>query len=381
MTAKHLHTQAMQTTRNAEIDFLRAYAVLLVVGRHFAALAYDHIIGKPPEFQNIVNLAAGVDIFFVISGYVISGAFDRLRGQGLAGASLYFTFLARRLVRLWPASTFWLLYCLLASVIFMGTGLWPSPIESARAMLAGIAYIYNFEQIGNWTVTGYFWSLSVEWQFYLIFPFLAMKLERETRIWFLCLAIAACMLWRPGGTDWWMFRFDGLLFGMLVYETRSNHHAATGVRVLRDFLSGRRLIAACLTVVLLMEAVYVGKYIQVQSVATTFTCVFAFALVYIAARGEGITVALLGGPITRWVGLRSYSMYLSHIPIALTVLGIFRWQQYQLNVNSFILFSLIGTIIASEISYRLLEIAPQKKASKALRGKIDLANPSRSAGP
>ncbi len=165
MTATAVHTEARRPQAagfRPDIEGLRAVAVLLVV------LAHAGVPGLTGGF-------VGVDVFFVISGFLITGLLLReLKSTGRVSIARFY---ARRAARLLPAST----VVLIATVI--GSWLWLSPIrvrEFALDALASAFYVSNV----RFAVTGtdylnndatpspfqHFWSLAVEEQFYLVWP-------------------------------------------------------------------------------------------------------------------------------------------------------------------------------------------------------------------
>ena len=149
-----------QSEYRRDIDGLRAIAVLLVVGFH----AF-------PEWLH--GGFIGVDVFFVISGYLITGIILRSLKDGTFSLQ---NFYARRVRRIFPA----LLTVLVACFVFGWYWLLPSELrELAIHMLAGAGFVSNFVL---WGESGYFdkaaelkpllhlWSLGIEEQFYILWP-------------------------------------------------------------------------------------------------------------------------------------------------------------------------------------------------------------------
>ena len=164
------------------LDGIRGCAILLVMATHLAG-------GVVPanRFDAIVLGALrggwiGVDLFFVLSGFLITGIL--LDSQG--GPRYYVAFFARRALRILPL--YWLFLAILAcNAWFVG-----GPREWAALMLSmpwHLAYLTNvLVAIGGWGAaafqTGHLWSLAVEEQFYLTWPFLVSGIAaRRLRGW------------------------------------------------------------------------------------------------------------------------------------------------------------------------------------------------------
>ena len=147
-----------------DIDGLRAIAVLLVLIHH----AFPKVL--PGGF-------IGVDLFFVISGYLISTIIFQNVEQGTFSFS---DFYARRIKRIFPALTL----VLIASLVYGWFQLMPSDYKQlGKHTLAGAAFVSNF---AFWNESGYFdsgsklkpllhlWSLGIEEQYYIFWPLIAL---------------------------------------------------------------------------------------------------------------------------------------------------------------------------------------------------------------
>ena len=154
------------TELRPEIQALRAVAVLLVVVYHFFPSAL------PGGF-------IGVDVFFVISGFLITA--HLLREIDRSGRISLGAFWARRARRILPAALFTLLCCALATIAFVPETYWQQFLLEIRDSslyvqnwhLAASAVDYLAAQ-NNPSVVQHFWSLSAEEQFYLVWPVLIM---------------------------------------------------------------------------------------------------------------------------------------------------------------------------------------------------------------
>jgi peptidoglycan/LPS O-acetylase OafA/YrhL len=153
------------TRLRPEIQLLRALAVLAVVGNHLAP-------------RQITGGYLGVDVFFVISGYLISA--HLLRELDRTGRVRLGAFWARRARRLLPASLLVLLVSAAGTVLFVPSTQWDGVM---RQITASALYVQNwalaadtqdyFASSNSPSPVTHYWSLSLEEQFYLVWPLLA----------------------------------------------------------------------------------------------------------------------------------------------------------------------------------------------------------------
>ena len=187
--------------RNRGLDGLRGVAVLLVVGSHLSA-------GRLPY-----GGMAGVTLFFVLSGYLITGLL--LRETEVSGTVDIRAFYARRALRLLPALV----------VVLAATPLVLLVLDDRRvglhllgASMASLFYVADVVRASgdHMVVLGHTWSLAVEEQFYLLWPFLLGALSRATRasrvaLFRITLGLAlATVVWRLTASQ--LFGFDRVYF-------------------------------------------------------------------------------------------------------------------------------------------------------------------------
>jgi peptidoglycan/LPS O-acetylase OafA/YrhL len=143
----------------ATLDGLRAIAVSLVLLLHFGYLNGGWV---------------GVQLFFVLSGFLITGVLIADREAPL-GAYLR-RFYWRRTLRIFP------LYYGYLAVLFLCYAVWGRPAELPDDAVPLLTYTYNFTRASDWQPSPFFthfWSLAVEEQFYLVWPFLVHALKRR----------------------------------------------------------------------------------------------------------------------------------------------------------------------------------------------------------
>lgn len=153
-------------------DGLRAFSIILVVLTHLGMLAH---LPDTPFFQHrvqaIISGGTGVNIFFTLSGFLITRLL--LREQARKGGIHLRSFYARRFLRLTPPFTLFILI-LLVGIAF---GLYSvKPV----GLIVSFLYLYNY--IPQFLLSGWLshtWSLAVEEQFYLVWPFLIILLPRR----------------------------------------------------------------------------------------------------------------------------------------------------------------------------------------------------------
>ena len=162
----HALSSALSSSRIPGLDFLRMVAVLLVLADHSGAVLLGTSLGA--------NGALGVELFFVLSGFLITWM---LTGEYTRAGQINFkAFYQRRIVRLMPV-----FYAYVAVCILM---LWvrerPIPWD---AVIAGMTYVLNYLQAFTGAPTHFLshcWSLAVEEQFYFIWPLVLVWLLRRS---------------------------------------------------------------------------------------------------------------------------------------------------------------------------------------------------------
>jgi peptidoglycan/LPS O-acetylase OafA/YrhL len=291
-----------------DIDGFRAVAVSAVVLFHLA-------------LPGVGGGFIGVDVFFVISGYLITLI---IRKQVADGSFSFSSFYIRRIRRLLPALLFTVAISFVCGFLLLS----PAALAAfSRSALYAVVSISNF---GFWLDTGYFdsekitkpllhtWSLGVEEQFYLVWPFLAVLLfkVRSERVQilacslFVAVGFAVCVYatWSAPSAAFFLSPFRAWQFGaggLLAIVTQLPNYSQLSRRWGNHFsLVGLGILAASFV------SVSDDGYPGYQSLAPTLGTVFL-----LSGAGSAISMALLGNQVASWLGRISYSIYLVHWPV------------------------------------------------------------------
>src|SRR5215212_8611090 len=349
------------------LDGLRAIAVLAVIAYHLDP-------GRAP------GGLLGVGVFFTLSGYLIT---DLLLGQREAVGRIQLgDFWLRRARRLLPA-----LFLMLAVVVAWVTLLDRSQLPSLRGdVLAAAAYVSNwwnivrdasyFARFGPPPPLDHLWSLAVEEQFYLIWPWLLLlglrfvperyKLAGLTLAGAALSAIAMALIYQPGvdptrvyeGTD---TRAFGLLVGAalaMVRPSRRLRGTAFRRHPLRrwQLVDGAELVDGAGVAGLVVIALLIWRTDQYSAflyrggivLLSVATVLVVAALAHPASR----LGPALGCKPLRWLGVRSYGIYLWHFPII--VLATPTAQRSVVNLPLDVL-QVGATIAVAALSWRFVE--------------------------
>jgi peptidoglycan/LPS O-acetylase OafA/YrhL len=311
--ALHKPTQIKSKYR-PEIDGLRAFAVVAVIINHF-------------NKELLPSGYLGVDIFFVVSGFVITSSLAGRPSKNLG--DFLVGFYTRRIKRLVPALV---LFVLITSILICLFN--PTPGDSLRtgiASLFGLSNLYLLRQSTDYfaastelNVFTHTWSLGVEEQFYFLFPFL---------VWFTGFGRLAAkgsknLFWVMGGLS-----VTSLI--AFVYSYKTNQPAAYFLIPTRLwemgagcllFLSMKHFNSFFRTLEKIPPLIVTGAIVAVLfalqfAVQATFTIVILTVVLITCLRTGTSAYKLFTHPRVVYIGLISYSLYLWHWG----VLSLSRW--------------------------------------------------------
>jgi peptidoglycan/LPS O-acetylase OafA/YrhL len=335
-------------TYRADIDGLRAFAVAVVLIYH----AFPNLM--PAGF-------VGVDIFFVISGYLITGnLLDSLH----SGSFSFVDFYARRIRRIFPA----LILVLFATFIFGWVVLFDDEFKQlGKHILRASLFISNFIL---WHESGYFdalaetkpllhlWSLSIEEQFYLIWPLLILLIwqVKARRGWLVGLLAVLSFVWNIYQSqhdpvhDFYspLTRFWELLVGALManycrcacFIHNSTSHLYNSTSDMRGLVGGGFLL---LSIFMLSNSGFPGYWALLP--------VLGAALIISAGSHSLVNRAILSNPALVALGVISYPLYLWHWPI----LSFARIVEGSAPSVKWRCFAIVASILLAWLTYSLFE--------------------------
>lgn len=301
-----------------DIEVLRGVSIILVLIAHLQFVLpltnawYTYVQG--------LSFGIGVDLFFIISGFVISRSLARELVHNDSSAAMLRGFWIRRIFRLWPAALVTILATLIAVSLLGDTesfkpygplgNYWMSAAGAAANFMNVVGYM-TISSGGHGNMLFHFWSLSLEEQFYLAFP-IAMVLLANNRNLLMFAALVVCALSMTNRESFfeffWWFRIDGLFWGVLIHciasEERIKVRASQAVTKLGNVGS------------LLILGLAVALMIGLPSSPLGFTGKLASGAVLVAVAALDTDRFQQWGALSRavhYLGGRSYTIYLWHI--------------------------------------------------------------------
>lgn len=318
-TEPHGGTAPTGTAHIPALDGLRGCAILAVLLLHFtSALAAP--AGAPARLAKQAFSAGwvGVDLFFVLSGFLITGILADARET----PHRFRTFYVRRALRILPLYYGFVLLLFIVPPLVEAPAYTTAPADQLPYWL----YLQNFWPLDNRALdlSAHLWSLAIEEQFYLIWPLVVFTLSRRTAL----RVCAACVVGALAYRVAWVFTVDDLRAVYFLTPGRVDGLALGGAIALTARRDGgparlRRMAPAVLAasaVVLAGAALHPsgfdpGGAYMVSVGYTALAFFFGAVLVLALDGGPALLPRLLSAGPLRFFGRYSYGLYVLHVPL------------------------------------------------------------------
>jgi peptidoglycan/LPS O-acetylase OafA/YrhL len=296
-----------------QLDSVRGIAISLVLIGHFGTtLAGNFGFLFLMRFLNTFG-QIGVRLFFVLSGFLITGIL--LRSRELPKRQAFKLFYTRRFIRIFP------IYYLLLAILLM-TNLDGFRADAWWHVLYGTNFLVAHLGWEHGQATSHFWSLAVEEQFYLIWPLLVLFLSLRKLKWVIVATVFGSVGFRILGTyyfRWGHTASQVLLPGCLDSLGLGALLAFNDERTFKHLRYLAYVFAPLLGLIMVLKGFDCGADLyQVFYEISIAACSAVF--VYAAASGiQGLTGRVMMNPTLQYIGVISYAIYLFHIPIYVAV--------------------------------------------------------------
>lgn len=322
------------TRRIQDIERLRAIAALSVLIGHVPWL----YVGLSRLIGVSLDPWTGVDLFFVISGFVVSSAFERdlVQPPGISAGAALATFYRKRAARILPTAYLGLALWWVGVTWFNASGAWGQPLHGNAAVattVSGLLLVSNYATAfaGVTMPLFWFWSICIEEHFYLLYPTFRMAVpDAWRRVAAVACTIVAVHAVRGMVDDPQMLsglshmRFDQLGLGVLI-GILHRQWGATGAE-LKTLLGrpGRFRVVAIATLLVLLGVLLLVLPITLLRDQGSADAVLGYALAGVLSAAIVVLAScdadlLIGGRarpggVLVWLGARSYAIYMFHVP-------------------------------------------------------------------
>jgi peptidoglycan/LPS O-acetylase OafA/YrhL len=309
-----------EPTHIPALDGLRGCAILAVLLLHFTSALAAPASAPARAIKQVSSLGwTGVDLFFVLSGFLITG----ILADAKETPHRYRTFYARRALRILP------LYYGFVLLLFI-----VPPLIGARAYTTSFAdqlpywlYLQNFRPMSSGALdfAAHLWSLAIEEQFYLVWPLVIFTFSRTA-------ALRICAGCLVGALAYRVFsvftvddlravyfhtfgRIDGLALGGAIALMARGGGGVARLRWMAPMVLGIALLALALAPRLHPSGFNPGGVYMVSVGYSALAFLFGAVLVLALDGGWPILARLLSARVLRFFGRYSYGLYVLHVPL------------------------------------------------------------------
>ncbi|MEQ9507124.1 MAG: acyltransferase [Hyphomonas sp.] len=339
------------------LDGIRGLGVILVLLYHYGASA--SVFGLESVLFRVTGIGwSGVDLFFVLSGFLITGILYDSKGK-----KQYFrNFYARRTLRIFP------LYYFAALAVITLNVIWSHDLLGGANPLWTLLYVGNFQMAvqGGGSVLDHFWSLAIEEQFYLLWPLVVLSLSRKklmaVAVTMIILApIMRTILVLNDVSNLAVYvltplRMDGLAMGALIALAV---RGPRGISPLVPWAWGLGIAAATTFIIIVAIRRDLSNSDPVVLTVGISLLTIAYASVLVLSLTFRPLSVVMEQPFMRWFGKYSYGLYvwhpivnmiLLHSPLTERFGEITAWKAVALLVVAFTV-----SVLTALASYKFLE--------------------------
>lgn len=355
------HKRSPRFAYRPDIDGLRAVAVLAVVLFHLGIASLE-------------GGFLGVDVFFVISGYLITSI---IAPKMAAGTFSFKNFYLKRIRRLIPPALVTIVFTFVASVFILDPVDLIAMAQSAIAATFSVSNILFFTEAGYWDAQSelkpllHTWSLGVEEQFYLFWPLLTLAFWKLTPKLNLAWAFGVATVIGIIMSELMLRASPSAAFYLLPARFFEFSIGATfafiGTSVLwqRVGTASLRLILGGAGLLVLLATIWIYKGDTPFPGLNAIIPCLATAVLLLSGAGAAKTPvlgALLGNPVMTWIGRISYSLYLVHWPVVSLM-------RYKVGLELHLKEQLIAAALMVVLTLALYYGVEQRISSRAGQGK------------
>jgi len=316
----------IQQGRIPELDGLRGFAIFLVILYHYIAIV-PH--GRSHSLSSMAGTAlglgaSGVDLFFILSGFLIGGILLEYKQS----EHYYQTFYLRRFHRIVPLYYAWI-------ILFAIISVWDQRFTLQRPYWIYFAFLQNYFYLQSFMQSTWFnatWSLAVEEQFYLLTPPIIRNC-RPRRLIQVLLSVAAVsfmlrlfLLMRLGdaGHNYWGLRAayfatpsraDDLALGMLTAIAWRTPRAMQWIMEHLSFVKKTLIFCVVSLLLTLKWMLMPDSFFQLSAGLSLFGAIFALLLLISLTDREGMIARIFRLRVLRELGRVSYCVYIIHMAV------------------------------------------------------------------
>ena len=312
----------------ASLDGIRGAAILLVLLYHFSSSL--NVFGITNPVLGALRIGwCGVDVFFALSGFLITGILLDTKGH----ANYFRNFYARRVLRIFPLYYGSLFVVFLLRLALPDAGVWGSHdgMLAPGSLLWPVLYLQNLAIVLQGSsvtgVTTHYWSLAVEEHFYLLWPLLVWLATRRQ---LMRIAIAAVLVSMAGRVMLWRYHLDlDAAFGLTPLRLDGLAIGALAALAIRAPEGLAVIVRRAWMVLAVAAPLLVGLLVLRHTTQQTDPAVWLFAYPLVATvTATGLVVSMVRGPVARvmslaplrWLGKYSFGLYVWHPIIGMLLL-------------------------------------------------------------